>query len=232
MASECASRTLTCQQTIVPIAHFRGLTSAMDMHERLILARQRAGYEKAIDAINAFGFNRTSYYQHENGNREYGKPAALRYAKAFRVTVDWLLFGRGSGPSFKVPIVGFIGAGGQVAYIDDHAKGGGLDEIEAPPGCPPGAVAVVVRGDSMATRYPDGRVVIYWDQRTDISSVVGEDCVVRLTDGRTMLKTVMASAKRGRWTLLSTDAPLMQDVELEWAAPVEIVLRRRNWNQS
>jgi phage repressor protein C with HTH and peptisase S24 domain len=204
----------------------------MTQAARLQLARKRAGYARAIDAINAFGFNRTTYFQHENGTRPIGKESALRYAKIFRVSVDWLLFNRGSGPSFKVPVVAHVGAGGEIVYLDDHAKGGGLEEIDAPPGCPPKAVACLVRGNSMMSRYPEGRVIIYWHMHTDPSAVIGEDCVVRLADGRTLLKQVMPGARRGRWTLVSTDAPIMQDVEIEWAAPVEIVLRRINWNEA
>lgn len=215
---------------LCPLHTQRGYDVCMSEAARLVLARKRAGYDRAIDAINAFGFTRATYYQHENGTREIGVESAARYAKCYRVSLDWLLYNRGSGPSFKVPILGHIGAGGEVLFIDDHEKGGSLDEIDAPPGCPPEAVALVVRGSSMASSYPEGRVIIYWERHVDPTAVVGEPCVVRLRDGRTLLKQLMPGAKRGKWTLVSTDAPIMQDVEIEWAAPVEITLRRRNWN--
>ena len=63
--------------------------------ERLAAARLTAGYEKASDAIEAFGFSQFTYYQHENGTREPGKPLLERYAKAYKVSVDWLLRGVG-----------------------------------------------------------------------------------------------------------------------------------------
>ena len=63
--------------------------------DRLIHARRLAGYEKASEAITAFGFSEYTYYQHENGTREPGKPSMERYAKAFKVSADWLWRGLG-----------------------------------------------------------------------------------------------------------------------------------------
>jgi transcriptional regulator with XRE-family HTH domain len=63
--------------------------------DRLIAAREAAGYKKASEAIEAFGFSQFTYYQHENGTREPGKPLLERYAKAFKVSIDWLMRGVG-----------------------------------------------------------------------------------------------------------------------------------------
>jgi len=63
--------------------------------ERLQKAREAAGYNKAADAIEAFGFSQFTYYQHENGTREPGKPLLERYAKAYKVAIDWLWHGTG-----------------------------------------------------------------------------------------------------------------------------------------
>lgn len=63
--------------------------------ERLQKAREAAGYAKAADAIEAFDFSQFTYYQHENGTREPGKPLLERYAKAYKVSVDWLWRGVG-----------------------------------------------------------------------------------------------------------------------------------------
>lgn len=63
--------------------------------DRLQQARKAAGYEKASDAIEAFGFSQFTYYQHENGTREPGKPLLDRYAKAYKVSIDWLMRGIG-----------------------------------------------------------------------------------------------------------------------------------------
>ncbi len=67
----------------------------MDMHDRLRSARIHAGYGKASDASRAFGWNRNTYASNENGNRAFGREAAEKYAKAYKVSLEWLLTGKG-----------------------------------------------------------------------------------------------------------------------------------------
>lgn len=67
----------------------------MDMHTRLKEARKAAGFEKAMDAIRAHGWNKNTYSSNENGNRAFGRQAAEKYADAFGVSLEWLLTGRG-----------------------------------------------------------------------------------------------------------------------------------------
>lgn len=66
-----------------------------DIADRLIEAREAAGYKTAKDATEAFGFNYPTYAGHENGSRGIGRSAA-RYAAAYKVSLEWLLTGRGA----------------------------------------------------------------------------------------------------------------------------------------
>ena len=68
----------------------------MDMHERLRAARAAAGYTTVADAARAFGWNVNTTASNENGNRTYSRTAAEKYARAYRVNLEWLLTGRGS----------------------------------------------------------------------------------------------------------------------------------------
>lgn len=77
----------------------------MDMEseaERLRFARQRLGFDTAKQAIDRFGWVEATYYGHENGSRGLTRAAARRYAKAYRVSLDWLLDGRGEIASPEV----------------------------------------------------------------------------------------------------------------------------------
>lgn len=65
-------------------------------YERLREARIRKGYEDAADAARAFGWNEITYRAHESGGRKFHN-AVERYARAFGVTPEWLLYGRQSG---------------------------------------------------------------------------------------------------------------------------------------
>ena len=65
--------------------------------DRLRQARERAGFEHAKDAAKAMGVPVSTYIGHENGSRGYTIESAARYAHQFKVTEEWLLYGKGTG---------------------------------------------------------------------------------------------------------------------------------------
>lgn len=191
------------------------------MHDRLKTAREQAGFESAVDAARRFGWTESTYRAHENGQRNIPRTAAPRYARAFRVSAEWLLLGVGDSTKKSVPLVGYVGAGSEVYAVDD---GGSLDDIDPPPGIGPEAVAVKVRGESMYPRYMDGDILIFDKHATSLDRVDGQECVVSLTDGRKFVKMVRAEGKCTA-TLESYNAPPIRSVEVEWAAPILWVKR-------
>lgn len=192
----------------------------MEASERLRMAREQAGFATAADAARRFGWPESSYRAAENGQRPPTQARAKEFARAFRVPVEWLLFGAGEPTKKPVPLVGYVGAGAEVFPIDD---GGSLDEIEPPPGIGPSAVAVKVRGDSMWPRYMDGDVLIY-DDHVPLTKVDGQECVVALTDGRRFVKVVRIEVG-GLVTLESFNAAPIRSVEVEWVALIRWVRR-------
>lgn len=123
----------------------------------------------------------------------------------------------------KIPICGYVGAGEIVYSYDDHAKGGGLDEVEVPPGMPSSMVAVIIRGDSMEPAFEEGWIIFY--QRTQEGvppDCIGETCVVKLEDDGMLLKKVKQGSKPSHYHLISKNplhAPMV-DQKLQWAARV------------
>ncbi len=202
--------------------------------ERLKQARQEAGFATAAEGAARAGVKYYTYVQHENGIRGVPVDKAAVYARAFGVEPQWLLYGRGGkGGRRPIPVVGYVGAATEFFGFDDHAHGSGLDEIDAPPGVAEGAVAVIVRGDSGYPAIRDGMILIYWNKHDDPEALVGEDCFVRLGDGRTLVKILERGSTAGLWTLASINAstPPIRDVEIAWAAPIEVRLRRANWRE-
>ena len=203
--------------------------------ERLRNAREAAGYATAAEGAERAGVKYYTYAQHENGIRGIPVDKAARYAAAFGVEPQWILYGGSVGGGRRlIPVVGYVGASTEFFGFDDHALGAGLDHIEAPPGAPEHAVAVIVRGDSGYPAIRDGMVLVFWNKHEDPSDLLGEDCFVRLKDGRTLVKILERGSGNGLWTLTSINAstPPIRDVEIEWAAPIEVRLRRANWNSS
>lgn len=64
------------------------------MGERLRHARQDSGFQSASSAAKAFGWTASTYIAHENGQNDYSPERAEVYAKAFKTTAEWLLFGK------------------------------------------------------------------------------------------------------------------------------------------
>lgn len=191
--------------------------------DRLKWARKKAGFDTPTEAARAHEWPVSTYLGHENGDRIPSREAAKRYARAFRVRWDWLLEGGGSptGKPATAPVLGYVGAGAQVFPVDDFPQGGGLDEVDLPPGAPVGAVAVIARGDSMYPRYFDGERLFYITRDLPPSELIGQECVVKLKDGPTMVKIIRKGARPRRFNLESWNAAPLEDQDIEWAAPVK-----------
>lgn len=118
-----------------------------------------------------------------------------------------------------VPVVSYVGAGAEIYSLDDHEKGGGIDQVEVPAGVMSlSTIAVIVRGDSMVPAYRDGDHLFYDRQfRGNLDALVGKSCVVRLVDGRCLVKDIFKS-KNG-YVLISHNADPIFD-PIDWAAPV------------
>ena len=96
-------------------------------------------------------------------------------------------------------------------------------------GISPESVAVEVRGDSMRGIAEDGWLV-YYDNRRDppTDDLIGEICVVGLTNGEVLIKKLIRGRKKNHFDLESAAAPTMHDVKVEWAAPVISIVPRRS----
>lgn len=83
--------------------------------DRLRHARIEAGFQKASDAIKRFGWTEQTYYSHENGRRSFHDDAP-EYAWAFKVSLEWLLTGKGAKPDAELN-----------EFIDDFKSLGSAD---------------------------------------------------------------------------------------------------------
>ena len=66
------------------------MTSTSD---RLKAIREERGYATARDAARAHGWDLSTYHSHENGARGITPDAAMKYARAFGFSLDWLYRG-------------------------------------------------------------------------------------------------------------------------------------------
>lgn len=174
---------------------------------------------KATSLSLAVGSNRTLVRDLLERSKDVQIGTLTKLATALDVPVSDLL----AAP--RVPIAGYIGAGGTIVFEDL-----GHDEtVLRPPGISGSLVALAVRGSSMLPKYKDGDII--YIQRTHdgvLPDYIGEDCAVRLASGETYIKQLMAGSEDGRFTLLSLNADPMENVEVEWATLVRFVMPARS----
>lgn len=129
-----------------------------------------------------------------------------------------------------VPIIGYVAGGAEVHYPTSEDWGSREIVVANVRG---GAKAIVVWGDSLVPVYRDQDVLVYEPAIGDPSKLIGDDCVVRLQDGRTFLAVLMPGSTRERYTLgnRATGFPLISDLPIDWAARVAVQIagmRNRN----
>lgn len=153
-----------------PTIYLEGMGTPAD---RLREARASSGYSSAKSAAEAMGVSVATYIQHENGTRGIPADRAQRYARFFRTTPEWLLYGREIGDRITaaqlgppIPIQGAVAAGvwrERWEYPEEEWETfTGAPEVEAPLRH---RFGLRVEGDSMDLLYPPGTVlecVRYW----------------------------------------------------------------------
>lgn len=124
-----------------------------------------------------------------------------------------------------IQIVGYVGAGAAVYPYDDHPHGEGMGTVARPDFVKGKAVAVEVRGDSLIPVAEDGWKIIYTGDRTVLEDeVLNRLCVVALVDGRVLVKRLVRGSEPQRYHLVSTNAPMIENAEIEWAAKVTAII--------
>jgi repressor LexA len=193
---------------------------------RLKAARKDAGFSSVGEAATTLGVPYPTYAAHENGSRAFDNEAAAFYARRYRVSIDWLLTGKGERTSrpTTVPVMGYLGAGAEVEPEFEQVPPEGLDQIDIPFSLPDDLIAFVVKGDSMLPFYKDGTtIIVYRHQKRPIEAFYGEDAAVRTSDGRRFIKTIMRG-DGGLINLISWNAQPIEGVRLDWIGEIFAVL--------
>ncbi|MGL4966134.1 MAG: XRE family transcriptional regulator [Inquilinus sp.] len=204
------------------------------MNEVTIIRRRRA-LQSVVDAQRAKGVSLNAWADaadvSESAVRGFlsGRTRSLtgdtydRLAEAAGVPLTDLL---GETVRRMVPLVGYVGAGAVVHYTENDPSTERVDDVEAPPNADEQTVAVIITGDSMFPRYYDNEIIYFKRSETIVpSDLFGKDVVVRLADGRTLVKVLRRGSEPSLFNLESFNAPPIEDVAIEWAVPVLWVKR-------
>jgi hypothetical protein len=187
-----------------------------DAHDRLKEARRMAGFPTPTNAARAMGVGASTYLSHENKSRGVRLPALARYAKFYRVNLDWLVTGKGAarGPSplRRVMLHGFVRGGAQIEEVAPESFMTQPDFIEL---WQEGRIgALEVEGDSMWPRFMAGEYILFELTPRRPAELLGEYAIVQTLDGRRMIKILQAGRSEGRFRLESHKAAPIEDIEL------------------
>lgn len=89
---------------------YRTMAAPKDLSkaERLRIARIAAEPGGARAVAERHGWNANTFKAHDNGTNGFDDQQAMEYAKAFKVTPEWLMFGRGEGPALPAVVRGVV----------------------------------------------------------------------------------------------------------------------------
>lgn len=145
-----------------------------------------------------------------------------RIAEALEMPVDAL-----TGVGLTVPLLGCIGAGGEVLFSEEVGEND-LPVVPRPPLVAGRLMALEVVGSSMLPKYEAGDVIyVRRDHDGILEEYMNRYCAVRTGEGGTFLKILAPGTVENRYTLRSLNAEDMTDVEVVWASPVLFVMPRQ-----
>lgn len=177
--------------------------------ERLRQLRELKGFTTAVAAAQAYGWNKYTYAQHENGTREISRKAAHRYGLAYRKPGGWILYGdkAPAEPLPRVKFEGIIGAGQEVFPSND------MDRFIDATIADPDAAAFEVTGDSMLPLAASGDI-LFFAPPIPPTDLVGRECIVELDDGRRLFKRLRRGSRPGLYDLESYNASIIEDAHV------------------
>lgn len=179
---------------------------SMDAAARLREARKAAGFSSARQAALAMSISYPTYAAHENGEKGFVRTAD-RYARFYRVSLEWLVTGKGDMRSRKtsIPLMGSVGAGSTVEMIGDACYADAIGDVDLPDTAR--TAALIVRGESQYPKWEDGDIILYSIEPEDPIRLVGQYCVAHTVNGEMLLKKLQRGTSIGRWILWSHNAP-------------------------
>lgn len=148
--------------------------------DRLRDSRISAGFKSTLAAAERLGVSASTYRAHENGQNDFNDEQAQHYARTFRVSPSYLMFGVVEGDAarqpdaegfdraktMRIPVRGEVAAGQwleTVPFLDDIELDDWLDGLAVPEGMKPYTYALRVKGSSINRLAPDGTFLVCLD---------------------------------------------------------------------
>lgn len=120
-----------------------------------------------------------------------------------------------------IPIMGRIGAGGDISPDMEQVPEGGLERVELPFSMPAEMIGFEVSGDSMRPAYDDRDVVVcFVQQRRAVEFYLGKEVAVRTAEGKRYLKRLSRGPTARTFNLESWNAKTLIGERIEWIGEI------------
>lgn len=209
------------------------MKSKMKHPNNLHALRKNAGLTQE-NIASVWGVHRGDVSRIERGEHSITTAKRELLTKHFGWSASQIL---DTNTSSKIPICGLVIENGAVQQVagatlmgndalhDSTAEiNSNCEFVDIPPGEYPHDLACVrVDGHSMHPVFKDGEYLFYRRTPNKPAEFLGKDCVVKLADGRIMLKTIKEGRSYGHFDIDSYNQPPIENVEIAWASPIEWV---------
>ncbi|MCJ2068296.1 helix-turn-helix domain-containing protein [Methylobacterium sp. J-030] len=194
--------------------------------ERLRWARINAGFPSAAQAARRLGVPYGTYAGHENGLRGVKESELERYAKAFGVTVIWLIYGD-EQEDLENQLVPYFGLAGF------HPEGRLDGVVEAMntnwltyPRISDRPLAYIVVAGNLARGIADREwhITIERNFTPPDEDHIGCLCVCKIKGGNYFLRTLQRGRKNGRFDLEGPTFETRRDEQVEKVSFVSTIL--------
>ncbi len=205
---------------------------------RLVIFREKAGYDSARSAAIAMGIPVASYVQLENGTRRISLQNIEPIARFLSFKPEEVFYGRGPllighvaalpqsggvrpssspGVNERVDIVGILSDNSRIVTVPDNAK---MPKTVARPLMPIEEViqAIAVTNNDQYPAFRAGDAV-YFQPDVLPSNLAAIECVIR-TNADEMLIRFVTEQANGLFTLTTYNKPPVTDVNLISASPI------------
>lgn len=177
------------------------------------------------EAADKMGLSRKGYEKIERGERRLTAKHIALAAKAFGVGEIEIM-----GGASTIPVVGRVGAAGQVSPTLEHVPEAGFHRVELEFPLPKEMIAFEVFGDSMYPRYGAGDILICPKDPPSIGAIQdGDEAAIVTADGARLVKHVWREPG-GTFRLESHNTPPISGARIVWASRIMCISRAGHYH--
>lgn len=180
------------------------------------------GFSKPIDAARYFNWSISTYLGCENGTTTFSSRKSDEFAKAYKVSRNWLWHGEGMMRASTevdadlLQVTGYVDAGLAELFIDQSDSQIESEFLPYKDGFK--YIGFRVRGPSMRPRFLEGEVLVFKPAENH-KELINREVYITLTNGARLIK-ILKNNPNGGYLLVSHN-PAFEDIEIQESDIIE-----------